>query len=51
MTDAQIIAELDRIEREMRDAADRAQSATKEAMRVIEGLMNDLGVQLHKEPA
>lgn len=51
MTDQQIIAELDRIEREMRAAATKGQIACKEAMNVIEKLMDDLGVPLaRKEP-
>jgi hypothetical protein len=49
MTEREIIAELDRIEREMRDAAANSQAATQEAMRIIEGLMADLGIPMAKE--
>lgn len=51
MTDAQIIAELDRIEREMRAAATKSQTACKEAMNIIEGVMDDLGIPMAKKPA
>lgn len=49
MTDAQIAAELDRIEREMREAATKSQNACKEAMTIIENMMADLGIPMSKE--
>jgi hypothetical protein len=48
MTSREIVAELDRIEREMREAATKGQNACKEAMTVIENLMNDLGIPMAK---
>jgi hypothetical protein len=51
MTDQQIIAELDRIERELHEQATRSQGAVKEAIRIIENLMADLGIPLAKESA
>jgi len=51
MTDLEIAEELDRIEREMRAAAAKSQNACKEAMRVIENLMNDLGIPMAKGAA
>lgn len=50
MTDREIIAELDRLEREIRETAATSQAATKEAMRIIEELMDDLGISMAKEP-
>lgn len=49
MTDQQIADELDRIEREMRESAARSQTACKEAMRIIEQMMADLGIPMAKE--
>lgn len=46
MTDAEIAAELDRIEREMRETATKSQTACKEAMTIIERLMANLGVPM-----
>lgn len=51
MTDQQIVAELDRIEREMREAAAKGQAACKEAMHAIEQIMADLGAPMAKESA
>lgn len=48
MTPREIAAELDRIEREMRAETAKTQTACKEAMTIIENLMNDLGVPLAK---
>lgn len=44
MTDDDVAAELDRIEREMLATAAKSRAACKEAMTVIENLMNDLGI-------
>jgi len=49
MTDREIAAELARIEKEMLETAARSQAACKEAMRVIEGLMDQLGIPMAKE--
>jgi hypothetical protein len=51
MTEDQIVAELGRIEREMRDAAAKGQCACKEAMTIIEALMNDIGIPFAKGDA
>lgn len=51
MTDAQIAAELGRIEREMREAATKGQIACEEAMNIIEKMMADLGAPMAKRPA
>ncbi len=49
LTDAEIAAELERIEVELREAATKSQTACKDAMNIIEGLMSDLGIPTHKE--
>lgn len=48
MTDQQIVDELDRIERELRATAEKSAMATQEAMRIIERLMNDLGIPVER---
>lgn len=49
LTNREIIAELDRIERDMREAVTRSQAASREAMKAISDLMDTLGLQ--KGPA
>jgi len=48
-TDEQIAAEIERLEREIREAATNSQAACKHAMAIIEIIMADLGVPMHKE--
>jgi predicted transcriptional regulator len=49
MTHREIAAELTRLEREIKETVARSQAACKEAMRVIEGIMDELGVPMAKE--
>lgn len=51
MTDGQIAAELERIEIELHEAATKGQAACKEAMTIIEAMMNDIGIPFAKGDA
>jgi hypothetical protein len=49
MTRQEIADELDRLERELIETSAKCEVATREAMRIIEKMMADLGVPMAKE--